>query len=89
MKKSTPTKFLCMFLSLLMAFSAFGVLTPVAFAEGSGSVTDAMWTTLADALRGLSTSQGKSGSSRPDLQTDSEKGQAAGGGAADAAGPPG
>ncbi len=51
MKKSTPTKFLCMFLSLLMAFSAFGVLTPVAFAEGSGSVTDAMWTTLADALR--------------------------------------
>lgn len=40
-----------MFLSLLMAFSAFGVLTPVAFAEGSGSVTDAMWTTLADALR--------------------------------------
>ena len=35
MKKSTPTKFLCMFLSLLMAFSAFGILSPVAFAEGS------------------------------------------------------
>ena len=38
-----------MFLSLLMAFSAFGVLTPVAFAEGSAG--DNLWTDLANALR--------------------------------------
>ena len=40
-----------MFLSVLMAFSAFGILSPAAFAAGAGSVTNDMWNDLADALR--------------------------------------
>ena len=51
MKKTNFTKLLSLFLSVLLAFSAFGVIAPTAFAEGSGSVTDAMWTALANALR--------------------------------------
>ena len=51
MKKTGFTKVLSLFLSLILAFSAFGIVVPTAFAEGSGSVSDAMWNTLANALR--------------------------------------
>ena len=48
-KKPIFTKTLSLFLSLLMAFSVFGILKIDVFA--AGSATDAQWNALADALR--------------------------------------
>lgn len=51
MKKTRATKLLSLALSLVMAFSAFQLLVVPAAAAGAGSVTDAMWTELATALK--------------------------------------
>ncbi len=53
-KNSCLTRLLSIVLSLLMALSCFGILrgtVVTAYAAGSGSVSDAMWNALADALR--------------------------------------
>ncbi|MBQ7637947.1 MAG: hypothetical protein IJS90_03495, partial [Clostridia bacterium] len=50
-QKSTAKKLLSVFLSLIMAFSAFGMLTFEVSAAGAGSVTNVMWNDLANALR--------------------------------------
>lgn len=51
MKRTNSTRLLSLFLSLLMALSAFSVLTVEAFAAGAGSVTNDQWNALANALR--------------------------------------
>ncbi len=51
MKATTPKKALSLFLSLLMAFSVFGILTPKTTVLAAGSATDAHWNALRDALR--------------------------------------
>lgn len=63
MKKTGFTKILSLFLSLILAFSAFGIVVPTVFAEGAGSVTDALWNTLANALRSDNVKNANYGSS--------------------------